>query len=73
MKVLFVYSGGSVPAKGRSLPVQALDFKVHEDSKAWLRDTSHKTGGVGMSAIITLLLLDWCGINPLFQQEKQAT
>lgn len=62
----------SAPAKGRSLPTVQVDFKVEEPSKAWLVETSHKAGGLSLSAITTLLLLDWCGINPLAQDRDPA-
>lgn len=62
----------TVPAKGKSLPTEPLDFKVEEAAKEWLRETSYRMGGVAMSAIITILLLDWCGINPLAGESREA-
>ena len=53
----------SAPSKAPA--VQQIDFHVNPEHKQWLQTMSLRSGGLPMSGIVTLLILDWAGINPL--------
>jgi hypothetical protein len=52
--------------KGKRPPEMArLEMLVRPDQKVWLENLSEVSGGVPVSALLSLLILDWAGINPI--------